>query len=439
MTRLLIADDEPLVCVGLQSMLSWEDYGIEIVGTARNGRQAAEMIEAMRPEIVITDIKMPLKTGLELAEECEFNYGKIPVFIILTSYEEFEYARRALAFKAVDYLVKLELSPESLAASIKRALSVLEELRKTESSAYLSNEGNGSRMQELRDKLFFKLINKLFESREQFNAEKEELGLEFPGGAMTVLTAEIEAGDPAKGETLQTLYTSAVRMVREKLEKRFPCFTTVLDARHFIIVFCLENQKHPGGPAPAGEDSAARRKILEEELRRTIDMVLNYFNVRIRMALGFHVDDPLRLDESYLAARQAFDETRADDPLRVFERQGFQQQLVSGVRQYIRQNLDRRLSLAEVAEHFNLSPNYLSQLFTRYTEMSFVEYITAEKISAAKKMLIAGEGPIYEIAEKLRFESAFYFSKVFKKVEGISPREFLHRIEGGKKGEGTTS
>jgi two-component system response regulator YesN len=208
-------------------------------------------------------------------------------------------------------------------------------------------------------------------------------------------------------------------MVREKLEKLFSCHTVILDIHHFIIIFCLDVS-----------DPSAQRKFREGGLRKTIEMVHNYFNVRVRMALGYPVEDPLRLDESYLAARQTFEETSRDEPLRIFEHQGFQQQLVAGVRDYIRQNLDIRLSLPEVADHFNLSPNYLSKLFTKFTGGSFVEYITAEKIAAAKKMLIRGEGQIYEIAEKLKFESAFYFSKVFKKVEGISPREFLRRLEG---------
>ena len=424
MTRLLIADDEPLVCVGLRSMLKWEDLGIEIAGTARNGQQAAEMIEELRPEIVITDIKMPLKTGLELAEDCGRKYGRLPLFIFLTSYEDFGYARQALAFQAVDYLVKLEISPESLSASVERALSILKELRQSETpnARYSAVPGNGSgaRRQELRDKFFFKLINRLFESPEQFLAQKEELGLAFPGSALLALTAEIEAVKLSESEKLETLYASTVQMVREKLEKIFTCYTVALDARHFIMVFCLDDS-----------DPAALRKTLEGELRTTIDMVRNYFNVRIRMALGFPVEDPLKLDESYLAARQVFDET-SWDVLRVFERKGYQQQLIASVRDYIRQNLDKRLSLGEVADHFHLSPNYLSQVFSKYGGEGFVEYTTAEKISAAKKMLIAGEGPIYEIAEKLKFESAFYFSKVFKKVEGISPREFLRRIDNTK-------
>jgi two-component system response regulator YesN len=415
--RLLIADDEPLVCVGLQSMLNWADYGIEIAGTARNGQQAVEMIEELRPEIVITDIKMPIKTGLELAEECNKKYGKIPLFIILTSYEEFDFVRRALAFQAVDYLVKLELDQQALSASVKRALSMLEELKKTE---VLASGESQVQIRELRDKFYFRLVNKLFESRDQFEALKEELGIVFSGSALTVLTAEIEtAQNTDGGEKLASLYASTAQMVREKLEKLFSCHMMILDSHHFIIVFCLEVS-----------DPLAQRKLLERDLRKTIEMVHSYFNVRIRMALGCPVDDPLRLDESYLAARQALEKTSRDEPLRIFERQGFQQQLVAGVREYIKRNIDIRLTLPEVADHFNLSPNYLSNLFTKFTGGSFVEYVTSEKIAAAKKMLIRGEGPIYEIAEKLKFESAFYFSKVFKKVEGISPREFLRRLQG---------
>ena len=57
-----------------------------------------------------------------------------------------------------------------------------------------------------------------------------------------------------------------------------------------------------------------------------------------------------------------------------------------------------------------------------------MEYVTETKIAAAKEMMVRGEGRIYEISQKLGYESAFYFSKVFKKVEGISPREFIQRM-----------
>lgn len=81
---------------------------------------------------------------------------------------------------------------------------------------------------------------------------------------------------------------------------------------------------------------------------------------------------------------------------------------------------------------FNFSPNYLSQLFIKFSGDGFVEYVSAARIAKAKKMLARGEGHIYEIAQRLGFDNAFYFSKVFKKYESVSPREYLKALEAQK-------
>ncbi|MDR2019133.1 MAG: helix-turn-helix domain-containing protein [Treponema sp.] len=425
MVKLLIADDEPLVCVGLQSMIRWEDFDIEIAGTARNGRQALEMIETLRPEIVVTDIKMPLKSGLEVAEECGKKYGHIPLFIILTSFEEFDFVRRALSVQAVDYLVKLELSPESLAAAVSKALSLLEEIRRAarredgsdgdaERFGGMENGREAYSLARMRDDFFLKLYQNWFESPEAYRQSRDRLGLDLSSPAMTVLAGEIDG----PGEGASPLYLSVVHMLREMLEKVHPCYVTPLDPRRFTVLLRLENA-----------DPSFLRKQFGEGLRKTIGILHDYFNVHIRMAAGKPVEDPLRLEESYRSAWEELRESSRENPLRFFERslqrQNYQQQLISRVEEYIEKNLDKRLSLPEVAEEFNLSPNYLSQLFTRYAGEGFVEYITAAKIAAAKTMLLKGEGPVYEIAGRLGYENAFYFSKVFKKLEGVSPREFL--------------
>ena len=64
----------------------------------------------------------------------------------------------------------------------------------------------------------------------------------------------------------------------------------------------------------------------------------------------------------------------------------------------------------------------------KYGDSGFVEYITETRIAAAKEMLEQGDLKVYEIAEKLGYESSFYFSKVFKKVTGLSPREYQQSI-----------
>ena len=127
MYKLLIVDDEPLVQVGIKSMLPWESMQIEISGIASNGQAALSLIENDMPDIVITDIKMPIMSGLELCRTVNERFGdQAPAFIILTSYEDFEMAREALTCRVSDYLVKLDLTPDVLRTSIERILPRLE-------------------------------------------------------------------------------------------------------------------------------------------------------------------------------------------------------------------------------------------------------------------------------------------------------------------------
>jgi two-component system response regulator YesN len=110
-------------------------------------------------------------------------------------------------------------------------------------------------------------------------------------------------------------------------------------------------------------------------------------------------------------------------------KQDYRAKVVTNIQQYIQENLNRKLNLNEVALLFGFSQNYLSSLFSKYSGCSFVEYITKTKIEAAKDLMAKTDSRIYEIADQLGFESSFYFSKVFKKVEGISPRQYLQHLQ----------
>jgi two-component system response regulator YesN len=99
---------------------------------------------------------------------------------------------------------------------------------------------------------------------------------------------------------------------------------------------------------------------------------------------------------------------------------------VDNVKKYIELNITQKLSLNEVATIYGISPNYLSALFKKYNSCGYSEYITEQKIAKAKRMLTEDNLKVYEVADALGFESAFYFSKVFKKVTGISPSEYLN-------------
>jgi two-component system response regulator YesN len=107
----------------------------------------------------------------------------------------------------------------------------------------------------------------------------------------------------------------------------------------------------------------------------------------------------------------------------------YKNHIVINVKKYINDHVEEKLTLNKVADAFNISSNYLSVLFSKYNEIGFTDYINLCKINTAKKLMTDNKLKIYEISDVLGFESAFYFSRVFKKITGVSPRDFMHQME----------
>ena len=106
-------------------------------------------------------------------------------------------------------------------------------------------------------------------------------------------------------------------------------------------------------------------------------------------------------------------------------RRDHKNRIVSDVKKYISEHTHDKLSLNEVAAIFGISPSYLSQLFGKYNDTGFNEYINTCKIEEAKRLLRAENYKVYEVADMLNFGSEFYFSKVFKKIQGVTPSEYI--------------
>ncbi len=93
-------------------------------------------------------------------------------------------------------------------------------------------------------------------------------------------------------------------------------------------------------------------------------------------------------------------------------------------KRYIHEHYREKLTLSEIAEHLTISPGYLSYTFSRYMNKTVSDYIAEVKIEHAKELIDSGQYLIYEIADQLGFENAYYFSKVFKKVTGMAPKNY---------------
>lgn len=102
----MIVDDEPYIRQGLRILINWEQYGFTVCGEAANGREALELLETTDFDLVITDIKMPVMSGLELIEQTWERVSRKIGFIILSGFYEFEYARKAIKYSVIDYVLK---------------------------------------------------------------------------------------------------------------------------------------------------------------------------------------------------------------------------------------------------------------------------------------------------------------------------------------------
>lgn len=165
MMNVLLVDDEPWVLEGLRTIVNWGKYGFSVCGEAENGKQAWPMIEQLQPDLVFTDIQMPTISGLELIDRSLHQLVKPPRFIILSGYNNFEYARAALRPRVEDYLLKpidedeIEAVLEQMSLKIRNE-QASEELYRIDRPLYVNN-----------------LLNRLLQGEENCELEAEVVSL----------------------------------------------------------------------------------------------------------------------------------------------------------------------------------------------------------------------------------------------------------------------
>ena len=114
-----------------------------------------------------------------------------------------------------------------------------------------------------------------------------------------------------------------------------------------------------------------------------------------------------------------------------FEENDSRERTIAQIQAYIQSNLHRELSLTEIANSVNYNSTYISRLFRQMTGENLFQYIMQVKMARAKEYLTQTNDSIQAIAEKLGFDTSQYFSSVFKKQTGLSPRDYRNRSMDG--------
>jgi len=454
-----------------------------VIGIAANGREALDMIGRLGPDLVITDVKMPVMDGIELVAELKLHFPDLPA-VIVSGHQEFEYVRRALDTGVVDYLLK-PVNPTRLAEVLDRLAGLFcarEGSARAEGLLHLV-KGDGRGGPQASDELFWLAAVRVGGLPSRFRFDKAlgeetraESGLfNLPGRdsrERVYLGPKAGIGHAAFSAAVCALHDGAGASFRTVLISYEPRLADQLQAA--VREICLDldrllvaglSQVHYGKvkqPPEVEWDRALADRIevalrefridlLEESIRSMADdwrakaRPLVYAESQLRGILHFvlrktlHAQNAvassleLLLDEA-LAGIGDFDQlydsawalvskaAGAEDP-------GFRDSDVpaffTSIRRYVEARYSEPLNLADLSRSFRISSSYLSKLFRKHAGRSFGEFLAALRIDAAKRLIRASpELPLKDVAEQVGYNDPFYFSRVFKSIAGLPPSDY---------------
>lgn len=195
MNKVLIVDDERIVRIGFKSMINWYQHGFELVGTAKNGANALDMVEQYSPDIVFTDLKMPQMDGLELIRQLKRRRyrGKI---VALTNYAEYELIREAMVLGASDYLLKVALNPDDLLVVLNKMMTKLSDERRQIEEDIRQEMTQRERQAIMKNMLFRTFLLRPETSAASAEQEAAELGIVLAERPVSVIYLELDSQDP---------------------------------------------------------------------------------------------------------------------------------------------------------------------------------------------------------------------------------------------------
>ena len=417
MYRILLVDDDPILLSGIKHLIDWEKNKCQITGTASNGEEALKKTGLLKPDIVICDIAMPGVTGLELLKQTEAQYPEI-VFIMLTNYEEFEYVRKSLQYRAVEYLIKTNLTQEILEKALARAIAERENRNKLYRVKEADDLLHSKRRQE---RILQALNNLLYRSRPLANEDRtillNEGMLSCFAFALIPVNISILPEYPGIPAEEQAKIIDWETEIIEHLAASFFPSSLVISASpdtqsdesdiniHELLLFAWNL------PDKAWETDIARFRehLIKTSIQITrlgVDVIAScFFNSCDTEKNPFQVLQQIKT-EYYLAGKGVHSDT------------------IQKALHYILNNVEKRIMLQDVADFACISPGYLSTMFKREFKQNLMDFINQTKIDRACELIKENKYRINEISSLLGFENAFYFSRVFRRHTGTTPSEF---------------
>lgn len=370
MYKVLFAEDELLVRLGLQNSIPWSKYEMEVAALADNGMEAYRLFEEIHPDILITDLRMEGMDGLELVKRVR-EIDKECAIVVISCLNDFETLRKLIPYNINAYVLKASIS-------IDEVCNVLEQTKE-----YLISIGRTAK----------KVIPDL---------EKPEdiISKYLLGDAVISLEDDFEIFE-------HLLLFSLEEENKDKINKL---------AMDFI--YELVNRQIPGEMLVPLKDKEfcvfyrSTEKKMDERIKRINNSIGDFLGVRFKITHSSRRKAENLKDWFDRAYVQQYE-------INIDENSG--KALIQKSIEYMQEHFRESLTLTDISHTIGLSVSYFSYLFKQETGKNYIEYLNEIRLLATMKDLMNTDEKVVVVAQKNGFQNLEYFSRYFKKQTGESP------------------
>ncbi|MCS0824848.1 response regulator [Cytobacillus firmus] len=379
--KALIVDDEFNVRDVIRHLGQWKKYGITDIFEACNGEEAKRIIIRENPELIFTDVKMPRMSGLEIIDWLNtISYpGKV---IFITGFDDYSFMRKAIQCGSFDYLLK-PIEADAFNKTLEKASKSLE---KEEEDRHYKETG------------VYKDVKRL---------RMNQLVTEAYIGGMFDLNEIASFLPPA-----------------DKYDLTLISFYEMHHSNPYIQLLAdeLVNQEIGNAFALQNDHSLCLVITIHGEWLSIEEWISHQFDIPVRLINGEPINSLTEIPKSFRSLQKAMEDQnfRSIHRLSDLDDARRMQDIIS----YVEKNYMKELSLEKLSNRFFLSREHISRKFKQETGMTLSKYIINLRINQAKCWLNETAESIFSIALMLGYQDEKYFSKLFKKVVGMTPFEY---------------
>lgn len=449
MIRVFVVDDEKLVRRGIIGLIDWEKYGMEVVGDSGNSQETLEFLKREEVDLLFSDLEMPGLSGVPFLQEVKKVRPEIQI-VVLTMHQEFELIQQSLRVGILDYITKAQIEGENVDAFME---SIRERYRETVRYTQLSERRVGPEEISIweapdkkQGKAFAGLLKKAgvgFEKLDdrhlllQEGVQTDEF-LKAPEAEQSSLICLTEV----KGIAYSQLEDLLKGTVKEKLFQDREPGRMVYEYRYPELV-----NTQPGESRKTVLEFSMKMEfmLVQKVYEETLEIIRHAaLNNEERVAAFYHFNlhwcefsgkDFSRYFEEVGSFRWWYEWKGWFDEIRkkVLERVGEDREELESIQaihqamNYIREHMDREITLEELLRLTGMSKSYFSRNFKDVTGKTFVTYLNDMRIETAKRYLTETKQPIYWIASQVGYVDEHYFRRVFRERTGVTPKQFREK------------